>query len=86
MGSGSLADAILIPSLLKNTAMSMAAGFSNVCGQSGFGTATGPIAAMAGKTLCCKYKVQENLVIVNSKIVEKIACLSRKFLTIELAK
>ena len=54
MYGGTFRDAIIIQSLVK--ANSDALSYSNVCGQSGFGTAAASGAvATVGLTVCCKY-------------------------------
>ena len=62
MYGGTYRDAIIIQSLVKNTAASGALPYSNVCGQSGFDTAAASAAVTTvGQTVCCKYFNQQNL-------------------------
>jgi len=54
-GDGKTADALIIQSLVKNTANSDPVGYSNVCGQQGFGTGgAADLTTNGAKTVCSK--------------------------------
>ena len=57
-GAGTYKDALLIPSLMKNDFLKTA-GYSNVCGQSGFGTSNDNDGAALStpKTVCSKFYI-----------------------------
>ena len=57
---GSYRDALIVQSLVKNTANSAALSYSNICGQCGVGTTTGnakACAAVVQATICSKYTI-----------------------------